>query len=130
MPGISQRRFYSTVRGPSAEALALLAKSSDDILTLWNREVHALGLQPHDLLTGVTFDFLRFADLLRKGSYATFRQRVQEVGSKLARRGVELTLAVAALDRLFEICLSALLRHIPGRATPVLALARLNALMG
>jgi signal transduction histidine kinase len=130
MPGISQRRFYATVRGPSAEALTLLAKSSDDILTLWNREVHALGLQPHDLLTGVPFNFLHFADLLRKSPYATFRQRVQEIGGKLARRGVELSVAVAAMDRLFEICLAALLKTSSKRATPVLALARLNALMG
>ena len=48
----------------------------------------------------------------------------------MAQRGVRLDQAVAALNRLFEICIPFLIRDAPKRATPVLALARLQALAG
>lgn len=130
MPGISQRRFYSTIRGPSAHALDLLAPHSMSILSTWHREVRALGLRPNDLLIGTPFDFAAFADRLRASTYPSLRQRIQEHGKALARQGILLDHAVAALNRLFEISLSRLIRDAPERATSILALARLHALLG
>src|SRR5690349_14312901 len=130
MPGISQRRFYSTIRGPSADALDLLGPHSASILSAWHREVHALGLHPNDLLIGTPFDFTAFADALRASTYPSLRQHIQEYGKALARQGILLDHAVSALNRLFEISLSRLIRDAPERATPILALARLHAFLG
>ena len=130
MPGISQRRFYSTVRVPASEALEILGPHSDDISAFWRREVQALGLPPEELPARASLDFSELAQQLRKCTYPGFRQLIQEVGERLAQRGVRLERVVAALNRLFEICLPSLIRDTPKRASPVLALARLHALVG
>jgi signal transduction histidine kinase len=130
MPGISERKFYSTIRGPSADALDILAGHSKEILTAWDREIRALGLQTDDFLKGIKPDFAQLADRLRASTYPAFRQRIQEFGETVARRGVKLDHAVAAFNRLFEVCLSRLVKGAPKRATPILALARLDALVG
>lgn len=130
MPGISQRRFYSTIRVPAAEALEILAPHSSDISTVWRREVQGLGLAPDELPAGASLDFSELARQLRTCTYPGFRQQIQEVGETLAQRGIRLERVVAALNRLFEICLPSLVRDTPKRASPVLALARLHALVG
>jgi signal transduction histidine kinase len=130
MPGISQRRFYSTVRVPAAEALEILGPHSDDISALWRREVEAQGLPPDELPARASLDFSRLAQQLRTCTYPGFRQHIQEMGERLAQRGIRLERVVAVLNRLFEICLPNLIRDIPKRASPVLALARLHALVG
>jgi signal transduction histidine kinase len=129
MPGISQRRFYSTIRGPSAEALEILAANSDDIFATWQREVRALGLPLSEFMPMASLNFAQLADSLRKITYPAFRQRLLQFGEILAQRGVRLDLAVAALNRLFEICLPCLIQDLPERASPILALARLHALV-
>jgi signal transduction histidine kinase len=128
MPGISQRRFHSTIRGPSVEALGTLAAHSDEIFAIWHRAVSALGLDPNDLLTGTSPDFAQLADRLRKITYLAFRQEIQEFGGRLANRGVKLDHAVGALNRLFEIGLSHLTQSVSKRTSP--ALLRLQALAG
>jgi len=128
MPGISQRRFHSTIQGPAAEALDFLAAHSPVIFAEWEREVRKLGLEPDRFLAGLPLDFAHLADLLRASNYPAFRRQIQEFGGRLAQRGAELTHAVAAANRLFEICLPYLHRDVPKRATPLLALARLHAL--
>jgi signal transduction histidine kinase len=130
MSGISQRRFYSTIKKPSSEALDLLAAYSGEISETWKRALRQLNLEPNDLLPEVPLDFARVADRLRQSTYPGFRQWTQEFGEALARRGVRLDHAVAALNRLFEICIPRLIDGAPKRATPVLALARLHALVG
>jgi signal transduction histidine kinase len=130
MSGISQRRFYSTIKKPSAEALDLLAADSGEISETWKRALRELNLEPNDLLPGFPLDFARVAGRLRESTYPGFRQWTQEFGEALARRGVRLDRAVAALNRLFEICIPRLIDGAPKRATPVLALARLHALVG
>jgi len=129
MPGISQQRFYSTIRRPSAEALDILAPSSEEISETWNRALRALNLDLNGLLSA-PLDFAWFADQLRVSTYPGFRRRIQEFGETMAQRGVRLDQSVAALNRLFEICIPFLIRDAPKRATPVLALARLQALVG
>ncbi|MCU1338099.1 MAG: hypothetical protein JWO19_3680 [Bryobacterales bacterium] len=129
MPGISQRKFYSAVRGPSAEALDILAPHSNEIFTAWQREIQPLGLQPEDVLAGTSIDFGLLAERLRTSTYPAFRQTIQRFGEQLAQRGVSLSRAVAAFNRLFETCLPAVAQHASKRATPVLALARLHALV-
>ncbi|HEV2201965.1 MAG TPA: sensor histidine kinase [Bryobacteraceae bacterium] len=130
MPGISQRRFYSTIRGPSAEALDLLGANSKEVAAAWNREIRALGLQADDFIEGAPLDFAQLADRLRETSYPSFRRKIQEFGEALAQKGVRLDHAITALNRLFEICLPCLVKRAPKRATPILALARLDALVG
>jgi signal transduction histidine kinase len=130
MSGISQRRFYSTIKKPSAEALDLLGADSAEISETWKRALRELNLEPDDLLPGFPLDFARVADRLRESTYPGFRQWTQEFGEALARRGVRLDRAVAALNRLFEICIPRLIDGAPKRATPVLALARIHALVG
>jgi signal transduction histidine kinase len=129
MPGISQRRFYSTIRGPGAEALETLAPVSQELLARWNRDGLALGFPTHELLDRELMDLGRASELLRKCKYASFRQATQNYGAKLAERGVRLEHAVLGLNRLYEICLAELSKGLPKRARPVLALARLHALM-
>jgi len=129
MPGISQRRFYSTIRRPAAEALELLAANSDDIFATWQREVRALGLPLGDFIPAASLNFALLAEGLRKVTYPAFRQRLLEFGGILAQRGVRLDIAAAALNRLYEICLPCLIQDLPERASPILALARLHALV-
>jgi signal transduction histidine kinase len=129
MPGISQRRFYSTIRRPAADALEILAANSDDIFATWQREVRALGLLLGEFLPAASLNFARLAENLRKVTYPAFRQRLLNFGETLAQRGVRLDIAVAALNRLYEICLPCLIQDLPERASPILALARLHALV-
>ncbi|HTD42648.1 MAG TPA: sensor histidine kinase [Bryobacteraceae bacterium] len=128
MPGISQRRFYSTIRRPAADALEILAANSDDIFATWQREVRALGLLLGEFVPAASLNFAQLAENLRKVTYPAFRQRLLNFGETLAQRGVRLDIAVAALNRLFEICLPCLIQDLPERSTPILALARLHAL--
>ena len=130
MPGISQRKYYATIRGPSAEALDILAGQFQRIYRIWLRELVGLGVQPDRILYGMSIEFSGLAVALRKSTYPAFRQRVQEYGEGLSRRGVKLVDAVAALNRLYEICLPVLTTRRSKRASPVLALARLHALVG
>jgi len=129
MPGISQRRFYSTIRRPSADALEILGANSDDIFATWQREVRALGLPLGEFMPAASLDFTQLAESLRKVAYPAFRQRLLQFGETLAQKGVRLDIAAAALNRLFEICLACLIQDLPERATPILALARLHALV-
>src|ERR1700720_2787349 len=129
MPGISQRRFYSTIRRPSAEALEILAANSDDFFATWQREVRALGLPLNEFMPATALNFTRLAENLRKITYPAFRQQLLHFGEMLAQRGVRLDIGAAALNRLYEICLPALIQDLPERATPILALARLHALV-
>jgi signal transduction histidine kinase len=129
MPGISQRRFHSTIQGPAAEALDFLAAHSQVIFAEWAREVRELGLESDDFLGGHPLNFAQLANFLRASTYPAFRQQIQEFGERLAQRQVELAHTVAAANRLFEICLPYLHRDVPKRATPLLALARLHALV-
>jgi signal transduction histidine kinase len=129
MPGISQRRFYSTIRRPAADALEILAENSDDIFATWQREVRALGLPLGEFMPASSLNFAQLAENLRKVTYPAFRQRLLHFGETLAQRGVRLDIAVAALNRLFEICLACLIQDLPERATPILSLARLHALV-
>jgi len=129
MPGISQRRFYSTIRRPAADALEILAANSDDIFATWQREVRALGLLLGEFLPAASLNFARLAENLRKVTYPAIRQRLLNFGETLAQRGVRLDIAVAALNRLYEICLPCLIQDLPERASPILALARLHSLV-
>ena len=129
MPGISQRRFYSVIRGPASEALELLKPYSSEIAGLWLREMRTLPSPEEYLPGGESLDLGRLAKALRLSTYATFRQEIQAFGEKLAQDAVRLDRAVGILNRLFEICLSCLTRAAPNRVTGVLALARLHAIV-
>lgn len=126
LPDIPPRRFLSTIQAPAAEALDLLSAHSPAIFAAWEREVRELGLKPDDFLEGHPPNLTRFADLLRESTYPVFRQQLQSLGARLAKRGAKLGNTVAATNRLFEICLPYLIRDVPKRATPLLA--RLHAL--
>jgi len=128
MPAIPPRRFLSTIQAPAAEALDLLSAHSPAIFAAWEREVRELGLKPDDFLEGHPPNLTRFADLIRESTYPVFRQQLQSLGGRLAKRGAKLSNTVAATNRLFKICLPYLIRDVPKRATPLLALARLHAL--
>lgn len=129
MSGISHQKFYATVQRPSVEALELLAPYLNQISSSWRNEVAALDPKYEVILTESAIDCTQFAAALRKSTYRAFRQRVQEFGQTLARRGVALDCAVGALNRLGENCLAVLTQNVSRSATLVLALTRLHALV-
>src|SRR5689334_7161048 len=129
MPGISQRRFYSSVRAPSSEALDILSPHSREILAAWERQIQVLDLQPSELLAGSSLDLGHLAERLRKATYPGFSQTFLTFGEHLAQQKISLSRAVAAVNRLFEGSLPYVIQLAPKRATPVLALARLHALV-
>jgi len=130
MPGILQRRFYSTIRAPSAEALELLASRSANIDAKWRSEISALGHEQFAILAGTPLDFSQLAGQLRKATYPEFKRHVRQFGQALSQAGIRIGVAVATLNRLYEISLQNLLRVVPRRKRLVLALARLHALVG
>jgi len=98
--------------------LDILAAKSEEISETWKRALRALNLEPNVLLPAVPIDFARAADQFRGSTYTGFRRWIQDFGQTLAQRGVRLDLAVAALNRLFEICIPSLIHAAPKRATP------------
>jgi signal transduction histidine kinase len=128
MPGISQRRFHSTIRGPAAEALELLSAHSEEILLIWRERLREMGLDLAQLVPeGI--DFVVLSRRLYDSPYPEFRQAVQRFGKTLAARCDRLELVIGAFNRLFETCLPFLIGGAPQRASPILALARLHALV-
>lgn len=95
----------------------------------WSSQLAALGPLTSGAFARAPLDFTELAAALRHASYPEFSKRIREFGSHLARRGVRIERAAAALNRLFEICLGVLRRRRFGRASPALALARLKALV-
>src|SRR5215831_18612628 len=98
--GIHQRRFYASIRDPSAEALELLAPHANRILLTWRQEVHSLGLEPDSLLPGTKYSFVQVAKELRNSQYPLFKHRLEQFGESLARHEVKLLGAVEAYNRL------------------------------
>jgi signal transduction histidine kinase len=126
MPGIFQRRFYATLRAPSADALEILAPHASRILSQWRREARALAVEPDRLLAGTTFNFVQLANELRKSQYPDFKRRLQQFGENLAKQGVKLQNAVAAYNRLFEMPVANLIRSVPQRAALITGLVGLH----
>jgi signal transduction histidine kinase len=129
MPGITQKGFHLTIRGPASEALDILVPHSNEILKVWRKRLRELDLDANVLVPG-GIDFAALARRIRGSSYAAFREYVQNFGRKLAERCPQVDRAAAAFNRLFEICLPYLAAHDSRRASPVLALSRLNMLAG
>ena len=129
MPGISQRRFHSTIRNSGAESLEILAEHNQAILSDWQERLRKLDLDAK-VLVPEGIEFRGLARGLRSSTYPAFRQRVQKYGAELAQRCGRVDLAMAAFNRLFETCLPYLAANSTKRATPILALARLHALVG
>src|SRR5579862_3196298 len=129
MPGISQKRFHSSIRGPAAEALDALAPHSREVLTRWSNSIRHLKLDPSDFLQAPHQNFSWLAEQLRKSTLTSFRANVQQLGQRLVERGAAIDAIITALNRLFEACLPALRRATSKRALPILALARLHALI-
>jgi signal transduction histidine kinase len=121
MLGTDQPRFYASIRGPSSEALELLAPHADRILSMWRREVRALGLKPDSLLPGTKYSFVQLAKELRNSEYPVFQRWLKRFEGRLTKQGVLLPNAVSAYNRLFQISLSTLIRTIPQRADLSLA---------
>ena len=126
MPAISQSRFHSTIKNPAAEALDALSGHSKEVLATWTAAVRELGLSLADFGMG-SLDFTDLADQLRRSNFADFRKGMEETSQRLARRGVGLSRALAALNRFFEVCLPHLSRVRPNRATMITALVRFHA---
>jgi signal transduction histidine kinase len=129
MPGISQKRFDSTIKGPAAEALDVLSSHSKEVLGLWTAAIRDLGLTPSDFAPIARLDFGPLAEGLRSTTFASFRAGVGSVALRLAGRSIGVDRVLGALNRLFEISLVFVARNRPNRATVMLALARLHALI-
>src|SRR5579871_6312484 len=129
MPGISQKRFHSTIKGPAAEALDVLSAHSKEVLGLWTTAVRELGLTPAEFAPTAHLDFASMADALRRSNFSTFREGIEHLAERLARRGVGVGRTLAAFNRLFELCLPYVARTRSNRATIMLALARIHALI-
>lgn len=127
MPAISQKRFHSTIQHPAAEALDVLSAHDKEVAAVWAGAIRALSLPRFEWMR---LDFAALADALRRSTFAAFREAIEAVAEQLARRGVAVDRALAAFNRLFEICLPYVARSDKGnRATAMLALARLHALI-
>lgn len=125
----SQEKFRSAIQGPAAEALEALAPKSRQIVARWNRAMRGLGLRASDFASPEHQNLSKLAGLLRQSSLASIRKAAQECGQGLAKRGARLDAVIPALNRLFEIFLPYLSRAAADRATRILALARLHALL-
>jgi len=128
MPGISQKRFHSTIKGPAAEALDVLSADSKAVLSVWTSAIREFGLTPLDFFPK-PLGFAQLADSLRRSTFGSFRNAMEQMAERLGRRGVGVSRTLAALNRLFEISLPYVARTRPNRATLMLGLARLHALM-
>ena len=129
MPGISQRRFHTVIRGPASEALEALAPYSQEIFAKWNRDVHSLGIESQDFLGQTHLDFAQFSRDLRKMSFPVFCRKIRELGETLAECRVAPGHSAAALNQLFEICVPHVAEHQPNGADRVLGLSRLHSLV-
>jgi len=128
MLAISPRSFRSTIREPSAKALALLAPHSKEIFAKWKHELRSIGIASPDYLGQSVLDFERFSDGLRKISFQAFCRQIQKFGSAMAECGVDLDRSTDALNRFFDLCVPYLMSQ-PEAAASILALARLHALI-
>ncbi|HTS75796.1 MAG TPA: sensor histidine kinase [Bryobacteraceae bacterium] len=124
MPGISQKRFHTTIKGPAAEALELLSPHAGAILHAWSAALRDIGIGLDDVIAARSLDFASLGGALRASTFSSFRGAVRSVGERLARRGVRFEKSSAALNRLFEICVPYL-----DRPTAVLGFARMHALV-
>src|SRR5262249_47443625 len=75
------------------------------------------------------FDLAAFAQSLREGTSKSLESQIQEVGARFARKDVGIDRVLIALNRLFEVCLPVLESERPKRATLILGLVRLHALI-
>jgi len=126
---VSQRRFHSAIQRPSAEALEMLAAYQQEILNKWQNELEILRIAQVDLLAEVPCGFVSLAERLRRSEYPEFRLALQSFGGTLAQRGIGLGNLVTAINRLFEISVPYLAQHDTNGTTPILALARIHALV-
>ena len=129
MPGISQKKFHSSIKGPAAEALDVVNAHSEEILHAWSVAIRSLALSPADFPAQATLDFGVLADALRRSTFGDFYEATASVAAELSRKGIGLDRALGGLNRLFETCLPYVARTRPNRATLVLALTRLHALI-
>src|SRR6266403_4210932 len=129
MPGISQKRFHSTIKGPAAEALEILGDHSTEVMARWSRAIGELGLNPSDFIPVASIDFTVLAERLRRSTFAVFRRQIQEYVDNLAHQGVAMNAVISGLNRFFEISLPYVAASLPNHATATLALARLHALI-
>jgi signal transduction histidine kinase len=120
MPGISQKRFHSTIKGPAANALATLDPHSQAIARQWTSALHEIGLRADDM---PQLAFEKFARALRHSTLASIRRQIHALVRRMAKRGTRFESAAAALNRLFEICLPFLARG------AVVAFTRLHSLI-
>lgn len=105
MPGISQKRFHSTIKGPAAEALDVLNAHSHSIAFKWSGVLQTLGVRTDDFLPVRGLEFRSIARLLRHSTLSGFRRQIRSLARRIGRRGIRFETAAAALNRLFEICL-------------------------
>ncbi|MBZ5605937.1 MAG: hypothetical protein LAO79_26865, partial [Acidobacteriia bacterium] len=104
MPGISQKKFHSTIKGPAAEALDVVSPHAEEVLRAWATSIRGLGLSVADFPSDADLDFSALADALRRSSFGELHDAIGRAARRLGRRGVGIDRALAALNRLFEIC--------------------------
>ena len=129
MPAIPQKRFHSTIKKPAAEALDVLSAHSREIVSLWTGAVRELEISISDFTAAPALDLPALADALRRSTYPSFGEAIEQLARRLSQRGLGANRALAALNRFFEICLPYLARTRDNRATMILAFARLHALV-
>jgi signal transduction histidine kinase len=110
MPGISQKRFHSTIKGPAADALASLEPHSHAITRQWTNALREIGLRTEDVVPVHELGFDRLARALRQSTLSSFRRHIHALVRRSASRGTRFESAAAALNRLFEVCLPFLAR--------------------
>jgi len=125
MPGISQKRFQSTIKGPASEALEALARHSDAIVHAWSVALREIGLSVEDVVAARALDFGALARALRSSTFASFRGTIQLLAERMGQRGIRVEKTAGALNRLFEICLP----YVAASPTATQGFTRLHALI-
>jgi signal transduction histidine kinase len=125
--GTRPQTVFAEVRAESARALASIVPNEAAILAKWIRAMHGSGIER--FLELLPVDFAALSKGLRHRSFAIFQRRIREFATYASQCGIGTDTSIAAIHRLFEVCLPYLLEQEPRDWPGILALCRLHALV-
>src|SRR5665213_1816448 len=125
--GTRPQTVFAEIRGDSARALASIVPNEAAILAKWLRAMNGSGSDR--FLELLPVDFAALSKSLRRRSFAIFRGRSREFSTCASQCGIGTDTSIAAIHRLYEVCLPYLLEQEPRDWPGVLALCRLHALV-
>lgn len=125
--GTRPQTVFAEVRADSARALQSIVPNEAAILAKWIRAMNGSGIER--FLELLPVDFGALSKGVRRRSFPIFRRRIQEFATYAWQCGIATDTSIAAIHRLFEVCLPYLLEKEPCDWPGILALCRLHALV-